>query len=382
MSLWGNTDANVSRPKWLDIGQIRAIRITNAGTGYTGTPTVTIAAPASGTQATATISASPSAGKISHGEITFTNPGDGYVSGDAAGVTFSAPAALTFDSTDTDVVSAADDTITLTAPQYAALETGDAVTYSDGGGTQIPGLVDTTVYYVIKTETANVIQLAEDAADAAAGTAIDITDVGVGASHSLTGVTATGTVVKAPVVYSASDIYFVSEEEALLEENKSRGLNGPGWWEYKTYVDHNGNTRHKVDFLVELSVPDATSGDAADDAVVADVASAVTIDTQPQSSTSSTEAGTFTVATSTTGTPGTLLYKWQRQTATATVRWVDITASLDAGITYADFDSDTLAYSGYGDDSLDGYKYRVVITSEGGTEEVISDGAATLTYGD
>jgi len=31
---------------------------------------------------------------------------------------------------------------------------------------------------------------------------------------------------------------------------------------------------------------------------------------------------------------------------------------------------------------LDGYKYRVKVTSAGGTEEVISDGAATLTFGD
>jgi len=114
---------------------------------------------------------------------------------------------------------------------------------------------------------------------------------------------------------------------------------------------------------------------------VADVASAVIIDVQPAASTSVSGAGTFTLTTSTTGTPGALTYKWQRQTAAATTRWVDITASLDAGITYADFTTATLAYSGLAADTLDGYKYRVKITSANGTEEIISDGAATLTFG-
>jgi len=78
---------------------------------------------------------------------------------------------------------------------------------------------------------------------------------------------------------------------------------------------------------------------------------------------------------------GTITYKWQRQTATATTRWVDVSASLDTGITYANFTTATLAYSGLGGATLDGYKYRVKITSANGTEEVISDGAAALTFG-
>lgn len=177
-------------------------------------------------------------------------------------------------------------------------------------------------------------------------------------------------------------IVFVDGTEASLAENASRGITGPGWWSYYTYTDNAGNTRHKAEHLVFITNPDTNANETqSDDTIAADAASAVTISAQPASSTSSSGAGTFTLTTSTTGTPGTLTYKWQRQTASATTRWVDITASLDAGITYADFTTDTLAYSGLADGSLDGYKYRVKITSAGGTEEVISDGAATLTFG-
>jgi len=180
-------------------------------------------------------------------------------------------------------------------------------------------------------------------------------------------------------VAGTETIVFVDGTEASLAENASRGITGPGWWSYRTYTDGAGNTRHKAECLAFISNPDGTETQS-DDTIVADVASAVSIDVQPANSTSSSGAGTFTLTTSTTGTPGALSYVWQRKTATGT-RWANISASLDAGITYADFTTATLAYSGLADDSLDGYKYRVKITSAGGTEEVISDGAATLTFG-
>ena len=177
-------------------------------------------------------------------------------------------------------------------------------------------------------------------------------------------------------------IVFVDETEAGLNENKVRGISSPGWWAYRTYTDHNGNTRHKAEHLMILTNPEANADETlSDDTIAADVASAVTISAQPANSTSSSGAGTFTLSTSTTGTPGALSYVWQRQTASATTRWVNISANLDTGVTYADFTTATLAYSSLGDDSLDGYKYRVKITSAGGTEEIISDGAATLTFG-
>lgn len=177
----------------------------------------------------------------------------------------------------------------------------------------------------------------------------------------------------------AKTTVFVDETEAQLNETKSRGITGPGWWSYFTYTDSSGATRHKAEQLIFIANPDGTETQA-DDTIAADVASAVTITVQPANSTSSSGAGTYTLTTTTTGTPGALAYQWQRQTAGGK-RWTNITASLDTGITYADFTTATLAYSGLAADTLDGNKFRVKVTSAGGTEEVISDGAATLTFG-
>jgi hypothetical protein len=145
-------------------------------------------------------------------------------------------------------------------------------------------------------------------------------------------------------VAGTETIVFVDATEAGLAENASRGITGPGWWSYRTYTDGAGNTRHKAEMLAFISNPDGTETQS-DDTIVADVASAVTISVQPANSTSSSGAGTFTLTTTTTGTPGALSYVWQRKTASGT-RWTNISASLDAGITYADFTTATLAYSG------------------------------------
>jgi hypothetical protein len=177
----------------------------------------------------------------------------------------------------------------------------------------------------------------------------------------------------------AKTTVFVDETEAQLNETKSRGITGPGWWSYFTYTDSSGATRHKAEQLIFVANPDGTETQA-DDTIAADVASAVTITVQPANSTSSSGAGTYTLTTTTTGTPGALAYQWQRQTAGGK-RWTNITASLDTGITYADFTTATLAYSALAADTLDGNKFRVKVTSAGGTEEVMSDGAATLTFG-
>ena len=176
------------------------------------------------------------------------------------------------------------------------------------------------------------------------------------------------------------ELVFADSTEGSLAESKSRGIKNPGWWLYRTYTDHYGNTRHKAECIAALTVASGTSGDASDDTIAAEVASAVTITSQPGNSASSSGAGTFAVATSTTGTPGTLAYVWQRQKS-GTKRWVNITASLDTGITYADFTTATLAYSGLGGATLDGYKYRCVLNTSKGAITKYTNGAATLTFG-
>lgn len=179
----------------------------------------------------------------------------------------------------------------------------------------------------------------------------------------------------------AKTIVFVDETEAQLNENRTRGIDGPGWWSYFSYTDASGQTRHKAEKLVALANPDTNTNETqADDAIAADVASAVTITAQPADATTVSGAATFAVTTSTTGTPGTLVYQWQRL-APGSTRWVNIGATTDGSI-YTDYTTATLSVAGVTDDSLDGTAYRVKITSTGGTEEVISNGEATLTFGD
>jgi len=176
-------------------------------------------------------------------------------------------------------------------------------------------------------------------------------------------------------------IVFVDETEAALNENRTRGIDGPGWWSYYTYTDSSGATRHKAEKMVALSNPDTNANETqSDDTIAADVASAVTITGQPANATTDGGAASFTVTTSTTGTPGALAYQWQRLSVSSG-RWVNITGTLDGGI-YTNFNAATLNVTGVTDDSYDGNAYRVKITSAGGTEEVISNGAATLTFGD
>jgi hypothetical protein len=176
----------------------------------------------------------------------------------------------------------------------------------------------------------------------------------------------------------AKTIVFVDETEARLNENRTRGIDGPGWWSYFTYTDAAGNTRHKAEKLVALGNPDTNANETqTDDTIAADVASAVTINVAyPQNATTSSGGATFTVngQTTTTGTPGTLAYQWQVQTTTGT-RWTNLT---NTGI-YTGSTTHTLTLTG-ATSAVTGYKYRVKVTSAGGTEEVISR-TATLTFG-
>ena len=150
-------------------------------------------------------------------------------------------------------------------------------------------------------------------------------------------------VIKGGDSISNYQLVFVDTTEDGIASNKTRGIDGPGWWLYRTYQTHNGTERHKAEKLASLRVAAGTSGDAADETVVADVLETITVGTQPANSTSSSGAGTFGAAF-TVDQSGTKVYKWQRQTASATTRWVDVSASLDTGITYAYFTTATLAY--------------------------------------
>ena len=86
------------------------------------------------------------------------------------------------------------------------------------------------------------------------------------------------------------ELVFADSTEGSLAESKSRGISNPGWWLYRTYTDHYGNTRHKAECIAAMSVAAGVSGDASDDTIAAEVASAVTITSQPGNSASSSGA--------------------------------------------------------------------------------------------
>jgi len=109
---------------------------------------------------------------------------------------------------------------------------------------------------------------------------------------------------------------FIDDVEATLPENRERGLTAPGWWEYFTYTDASGNTRHKAQHLVAFKDAPRNLADL-DDNVAADVASAITISVQPaaqttygpvgavrtftRAGTAAAGTGTYTVTGSTAG---------------------------------------------------------------------------------
>tara|TARA_A100001515_G_scaffold13810_1_gene10342 strand:+ start:6571 stop:7398 length:828 start_codon:yes stop_codon:yes gene_type:complete len=254
---------------------------------------------------------------------------------------------------------------------------GDATVTKNAADSVVPGdvLEISSVAYIVKQVTSTTaIELhknyAGSTATVAAANVIKRTPPKAVAEY----------VIKGGDSISNYQLVFVDTTEDGIASNKTRGIDGPGWWLYRTYQTHNGTERHKAEKLASLRVAAGTSGDTADETVVADVLETITVGTQPANSTSSSGAGTF-VAAFTVDQSGTKVYKWQRQTATATTRWVDISASLDTGITYADFTTATLAYSGLASDALDGYKYRCVLNTSKGAETKYTDGAATLTFG-
>ena len=59
----------------------------------------------------------------------------------------------------------------------------------------------------------------------------------------------------------------VDVAEAQTSANVNKGINTPGWVQYSTYTDGQGNTRHKSEVLVAMSsmTGDDPVGEAASD---------------------------------------------------------------------------------------------------------------------
>jgi hypothetical protein len=159
---------------------------------------------------------------------------------------------------------------------------------------------------------------------------------------------------------------FVSAEEALLQTNKAKGIIGAGWWLLNEYTGSNGETRYKAEHLVAMTVANAVSGDAADDAKVSDVEVVITINTQPDPTAYYVdEAITLTVSASVTS--GSLTYQWQKKGNTATAKWANI-----SGATSASYTTPVLLQAD------DGTEYRVVLGSSSGAKKVTSEVAKAI----
>ena len=177
---------------------------------------------------------------------------------------------------------------------------------------------------------------------------------------------ATGSKPKYLSSADAANAVFVSKEEAVLKTNKDKGILGAGWWLVKEFKDADGKPRYKSELLVAMSIANAVSGDANDDATVADVEVTITVSAQPANQTTVSGAATFSVTAS--ASSGTMTYQWQKKAAGAQ-RWADI-----AGATGA-----TRALTGQ-TSAANGDQYRVILGSSSGAVNVTSN-AATLTFG-
>ena len=163
----------------------------------------------------------------------------------------------------------------------------------------------------------------------------------------------------------AAKAVFVSVEEALLGTNKAKGITGAGWWLLDEYTGSNGETRYKAEHLVAISVLNAVSGDAADDAKVSDVQIVLAIGTQPTAQTAVEGEATFAVVA--TVNSGSVTYQWQKKEVGAT-RWANI----------VDETSASLELTGLTNEADNGDEYRVVLGSTSGAKKINSN-AAVLT---
>jgi len=179
---------------------------------------------------------------------------------------------------------------------------------------------------------------------------------------------------------------FIDDTEATLAENIERGLNAPGWWEYMTYTDSSGATRHKAIHLVAFKDAPVNAADA-DDNVAADAASAITISAQPANqSTVAPLGGLLTVDTVSAASAGRVAGPYTITTSDystdGTGTGATFTITID-GAGAATIDSIDTAGSGYVVDetfSIDGSVFGGTDGVDDLTFDAATVAAATATF--
>jgi hypothetical protein len=156
--------------------------------------------------------------------------------------------------------------------------------------------------------------------------------------------------------------YGVSAAEATNPANKAKGVQSPGWIRTVTYTDQHGATRNKTETLVAMKSMDAGSVDNTTDDATIGIDPTITIGTQPTSaSVTAPDPATFTVV-ATVSNGATPTYQWEVDDGTG---YAAITGATSASYTVED------------STGLDGYLYRVVVSSTGAAD--VTSSVATLT---
>ena len=213
-------------------GGVALATITHAGSGYGANGTVTFSG---GGGSSAAANAAVTGGRVT--TINITNAGSSYETN--PNVAISAPAAITFNALS--AVSNTDNTIALSTANSFFLA-GDRLTYTvAAGNTAIGGLTSGTTYFV-KAANSTTISLAATAT----GATIDLTAGVSETGHSLTGTTATATVV--------------------VGGGTNKGIAHTGW---VLRTEGTGGRAGRVQYEVLVAMSEVTS-DASDDAVLPD----------------------------------------------------------------------------------------------------------------
>ena len=274
-------------------------------------------------------------------------------------------------------VTSATDKIDLTDAN-TNFATGDGVVYTGASGI---GLTHGTTYYAMR-QTDNTIKLATTEAGAKAGaTGINLTAGATGAIGNLQRNVEGNEDYDHN--YNGRDLFFIDADEATQAENIARGLKVPGWTNYRSYTDAEGNVRHKSEVLIAMGAYTGATGSgtfqaqtgdtAADDTVLVD--GTITITTQPSSSSVAAPGTmTFSVIAALAGA-GSLTYQWQVAESTANTVFTNV--SRGSGGTTASYTTGVTQVAPSASVDSNGDKYRCVVSSTGSTS--VTSNAVTLT---
>jgi hypothetical protein len=170
-----------------------------------------------------------------------------------------------------------------------------------------------------------------------------------------------------------AEIYGVDEKETQVALTTPYAVTHSGWVGIHTYIDNHGNLRVKHEVLVALSgITTGTAsytagGDAADDTTFQD--STIVITSQPVSvGVGTTATATFTVVATSTPIIVPLTYQWQYSNTGVAY------TNLSNNGTYSGVTSAGLAVTNTSA-ALNGYRFRVVVSSSGNAADVTSDAA-------